>query len=272
MLFIGTSGIFGRFVPLEASVAVWWRSAVGVLAILAYLRFRGLSLRLRGRRQYGLAVIAGVLMTGHWITYFYALKLSSVAIGMISIFTFPAMTTLLEPVLLRKPFEGRHLLLALLVVLGVYFLLPEGGGQGNVVWGLVLGLTSAFIYSLRNILMKTQVEDINGTVLMAYQAGVAMVVVSPALLFFPAWPSAEAWPYLLGLGIGTTAIGHTLFLRSFKYFSVSQASLLSCIQPVYGVALAVIFFGEEVTGRIVIGGALVLAAVVVEAVSVMRKG
>ena len=265
MVFVGTSGVLGRFVPLPASVAVWYRAAIALVLLLAYVRWRGERLWPRGRRQTVIVIVGGLLMAAHWLTYFQALQRSSVAIGMLSIFTFPAMTTLLEPPLLGKPFEWRHLLLAAMVTLGTYFLAPSFDlGDGAFV-GLLFGLLSAFIYSLRNILMKTQVNSLDGSVLMTWQAGVATVVTLPFLLDYGAAPPANAWPYLIGLGLLTTAIGHTLFLRTFRHFSVSTVSILSCVQPIYGILLGGVFFGEWPAWGSVAGGALILSAVAVEA-------
>ncbi|MEL7162669.1 MAG: DMT family transporter, partial [Bacteroidota bacterium] len=265
MLCISTSGMLGRYVPVPAPVAIWWRALIGLGCLLAFCWWRGYDFRLRGSRQTGAVLLSGLLMAGHWVTYFYALKLGSVAIGMLAIFIYPAMTTLLEPVLLGKTFERRHLLLAGLVIVGIYFLAPSFDLKDGKTVGLLFGLFSALVYSLRNILMKTQVDNLQGSVLMTYQVGITVLVVAPALWLFPETPPATAWPYLIGLGVVTTAIGHTIFLGCFRFFSVSSVSLLSCVQPIYGILLGVIFFREIPGWSVIAGGALILAAVAVEA-------
>lgn len=271
MVFVGTSGILGRFVPLAAPVAVWWRAVIALFLLAGFCWYRGASFRPRDRKQLSIVLLAGLLMAAHWLTYFEALQRSSVAIGMLSIFTFPAMTTLLEPLFFQKPFVGRHLLLAALVMLGIYFLAPSFDLRDGATVGMLFGLLSAFIYSLRNLLMKTQIDSVDSTVLMTYQAGVATVVVLPFLFFHQAVPTADAWPYLIGLGVLTTAIGHSLFLACFRYFSVSTVSILSCIQPVYGILLGILIFGEWPTLMGVLGGVLILTAVAVEALAVRKE-
>ena len=56
-------------------------------------------------------VVAGVFLGTHWVTYFYALQWSNVAIGMLSLFTFPVITACLEPLFLKTKFKWRHLFL-----------------------------------------------------------------------------------------------------------------------------------------------------------------
>lgn len=266
MLCIGSSGMLGRFVPLEPGPAIWWRCLLAGLLLFVYCRYRGFSVRIGWGTEFWLVLLSGVLMAVHWVTYFYALKLSSVAVGMLAIFTYPAMTTLLEPLLTDKKMEPHHLGLAGLVVVGVYFLVPGDFSLANDMFsGLLFGLFSALIYSLRNIMMKARVKKLNGSVVMLWQVMVTVVVLVPVLFFFPAMPDLAAAPYLITLALVTTAIGHTLFLGAFKHFSVSTASLLSCVQPIYGILLGMLFFGEFPAWTSVIGGALILSAVVVEA-------
>lgn len=271
MLCISSSGVLGRYVPLEPGPAIWWRCLLAGLLLYAYCRYLGIKVAIGRGTQRRVVLLSGLLMAVHWVTYFYALKLSSVAVGMLAIFTFPAMTTLLEPLLTDKKLENHHLALAALVVVGVYFLAPGDFSLENEMFiGMLFGLGSALIYSLRNIMMKKQVKTLNGSVIMLWQVAVSVIVIAPLLLFSPALPSVEAIPYLLSLALVTTAVGHTLFLLSFRYFSVSSASLLSCIQPIYGILLGMLFFHEIPELTSVLGGALILAAVVVEALKAIR--
>lgn len=272
MIFIGTSGVLGRFVPIDAIPAVWWRSLIAMFVLGGFCWWKGFNFRIGDPKRFKLVVLSGVLMMGHWVTYFYALKLSSVAIGMLSLFTYPAMTTLLEPLLLKKPFELRHLLLALLVIVGIYFLAPSFDLADGATVGLCLGLLSALVYSLRNILMKTQIDTLQGSVLMTYQAGITVLLLLPTWYYFDSTPPTAAWPYLVGLGVLTTAVGHTLLLACFRYFSVSTASILTCVQPIYGILMGVIFFREVPGWSAVLGGMLILSAVVVEARATMVPG
>jgi drug/metabolite transporter (DMT)-like permease len=266
MLCLSSSGAAGRYIPLDPGPTIWWRCLLAVVLLFTYCKIRGLDLSVVGRKRQLTVALSGVLMAAHFVTYFYALKLSSVAIGMLAVFTYPAMTTLLEPLLLKKKIQLHHIGLAGLVMVGVYFLMPGEINLSNDTFvGLLFGLVSAFIFSLRNIMMKTQVDNVHGSVLMFWQMVVVVIVVAPALWFSPGFPPLAAVPFLVSLALITTAIGHTLFLASFKHFSISTASLLSCVQPIYGILLGVLIFGEFPAWTSVIGGVLILSAVVVEA-------
>jgi len=200
----------------------------------------------------------------HWITYFFSLRYSSVAIALLSLFTYPVITAFLEPILFNTKFNKVHIALGLLVLAGIYFLSPEFDLKNDYFIAIILGIVSAIFYSFRNLLMKREVERYNGTVLMFYQILIVSVLLIPSIFFSELTEVSAQWKPLLILAILTTCVGHTLFLKSFKNFSVTTASIMSSIQPVYGIALGAIFLSEIPSLKIIIGGTLIISAVVIE--------
>jgi drug/metabolite transporter (DMT)-like permease len=71
---------------------------------------------------------------------------------------------------------------------------------------------------------------------------------------------------LLLLAFLTTAIGHSLMLHSLKFFSASTASIISSLQPIFGIILAFLFLQEMPTTNTFFGGGLILLTVVVESI------
>ena len=96
-LFISTSGVLGKFIDLPTPVIIWCRSALGGLFLYLFCRYRKFDIKITSKKDFTTILLSAVLLGTHWITYFYALKLSNVAIGMLSLFTFPVITALLEP-------------------------------------------------------------------------------------------------------------------------------------------------------------------------------
>ncbi|MGB3144105.1 MAG: DMT family transporter, partial [Maribacter sp.] len=123
MFFIATSGALGRYVQLPVPVTIGVRAILAFVLLYIFCYWRGISLKIK-RTDFPLIIVSGILMGAHWITYFYALQLSTVAIGMLSLFTYPVITAFLEPILLKTKFQRIHILLALLVLTGMYFLSP----------------------------------------------------------------------------------------------------------------------------------------------------
>lgn len=271
MLFISTSGVLGRYIALPPPVSIWFRSLIAIVLLLLYARYKKFRFQINWKK-YGAAVWwSGFFMALHWITYFFALQWSNVAIGMLSLFTYPIITVFLEPFFMPVQLQKRHLLLGVLILVGIYFLVPEFDLKNTATQGLLIGLFSALAYSLRNLILKKHNAMGNGSIQMIYQLGVIVLLLLPVLWIYPEADLSSQWPYLLILGAVTTALGHTLFLSSFSHFSISTASILSSVQPLFGVLLGALFLSEIPDLKSIFGGLLILTTVVLESQSVRPK-
>lgn len=273
MLFISTSGALGRYIALPVPVIIGLRALLALGFLYIYCKLKGISLRLD--KKDALAIIgSGFFMGLHWITYFYALKLSSVAIGMLSMFTYPILTAFLEPLLLKTKLQKIHLFLGILVLAGIYFLVPNFNFQDSNTLAVGIGMLSALCYALRNLILKRSAGSYNGSMLMYYQMVIVSVIIIPiAFSLFPITIEEVfgEWIGITALALVTTAIGHTIFLNSFKHFSITTVSILSSIQPVFGIIIGAIFLKEFPEATTLIGGALILTSVVIESVRSYRN-
>ena len=110
-----------------------------------------------------------------------------------------------------------------------------------------------------------------GSIQMFYQVGFILILLLPVLWIYPQGAVPDQLPYLLLLGAVTTALGHTLFLTSFSHFNISTASIMSSIQPLFGVLIAMVFLSEIPSLKSVLGGVLILTTVVLENWRVKEK-
>ena len=263
ILFISTSGALGRYIDLPIPITIGLRSLIGGIALYLFLRWKKISFYVEGRDRKTI-FFGGLLLGLHWITYFYALRLSNVAIGMLSLFTYPAITAILEPLFLKTRILKIHLILSILVLVGIYFLVPDFDIQNDDFKAVGFGVFSALCYATRNIIMKTKINYYDGSLLMAYQLLIITVVLSPFAFFLDTSSVVDYLPATILLALLTTAIGHTLFLHSLKHFSTVTASIVSCIQPVYGIIIGMIFLQEYPKTTTLIGGAIIIFTVIIE--------
>jgi len=271
MLCLCTSGALGRFISLPPPLTIWYRAFFAFLFLGIFCYWKGYSFQFDLRKYGGVVLGSGIFMTINFVCYFYALQWSNVAIGMLALFTFPIITTFLEPIFLKTPFQQIHILLGGMVLLGIYFLAPSFDFNNSMTQGLLIGLVSALAWSIRNLLLKSKIAAFNSSVLMFYQLGIAMILLFPVLWFYKEESVVSQVPYLIFLGLVTTAIGHTLFIQSFNHFSVSTASIMASTQPIYGIIIAMLFLGEIPAGRSLIGGTLILLTVVIESLRQIKK-
>jgi drug/metabolite transporter (DMT)-like permease len=265
-IFISTSGVLGRYIDLSPEAIILCRAIFSGIFIYIFCRIKKINLKIATKKDRHSFAVSGFFMAAHWVTYFYALKLSNVAIGMLSMFTFPVITALLEPFFTKGKLNLSHVFLAFLVLIGVYMLVPEFSTENDQLKGILFGIFSALCYSLRNLTLKKHVKDYNGSMLMLHQMIIVSVLLFP-VLFFSDFSNLESQlPLLLLVALLTTAIGHTMLVNSLQHFSVSTASIISSVQPIFGIIIAYIFVNEIPSFNTYIGGSLILLTVVIESI------
>ena len=271
LLLIATSGPLGRSLIMNPFQSIWWRALLSLFILIVIIKWSKFNWSLKKIKDRKTLLLSGVLMAIHWVTYFYALQLSGIAIGMLSLFTYPVITAFLEPLFTKHKVNLIQVLLAIIICLGMYLILPEFSLENTKTQGILWGTLSALSYSLRNLVLKSSVNNVEAPVIMFYQMLVTTILLFPSLFFFPLDEVPSALPALLSLALFTTCLGHSLFIRSFKNFSVSTVSILSSIQPVYGIILGILFLNETPSITTLIGGVLILSTVVIEGVLSTKK-
>jgi len=265
-LFISTSGVLGKYIDLPTPVIIWLRSALGALFLYIYCRYRKFNITIKSKKDFSTVLLSTLFLGTHWITYFYALKFSNVALGMLSLFTFPVITALLEPLFIKSKLNVIHIFLGIIVLIGIYILAPDFDFESSQVKGILLGVFSAICYALRNLILKQHIGQYNGTTLMMYQIFILSILLVPVMFTMDISNITTQYPYVILLALLTTAIGHSIFIHSLKYFSVSTASIINSIQPVLGIIMAFFFLKEIPTWNTFFGGSLILATVVIESI------
>lgn len=271
LILISTSGVLGRSINLAPPVTIWFRCVFAAIFLGLYCWKTGITLKFDIKKN-GFSFLFGSIFLGiHWITYFYSLKLSNVAIAMLSLFTFPVITALLEPLFFKIKLDPWQIFMGIIVLIGIYFLMPDFDFNNDYTKGVLIGVVSAFFYALRNIVLKKQLIVYQPSMLMFYQLFFISFLLWPALFIFDTVDIMVQIPAILTLALVTTTIGHTLFVMSLKSFTASTVGIFSSIQPVYGIALAYFILDELPSANILIGGILILTTVGLESFKTYRK-
>lgn len=268
VLLFGAAGLFGKWISLPAHMIVLGRvvfAAVVLGGLLAALRRRTPPVEARsvapGRHRDTWALpLLGLLLAVHWVTFFHAIQVSTVAVGLLTFATFPVFTALLEPVLPGERLEASTLGAALVTVAGVALVVPSTELSDPVVrgagWGVVSGATFAVLSVVNRGLVRRR-----GPLDLAFHQDVwAAVFLAPFALAAPRPPTGAEWGLLIVLGVVFTAGAHALFIHGLSGVRAGRAAVIAALEPVYGVALAALLLDERPGGRVVAGGALVLGA------------
>jgi drug/metabolite transporter (DMT)-like permease len=256
----GVAGLFGKWIALGALLIVFGRVFFATAALGTVLVLRRGFVRPAPREMWLLAG-CGALLILHWAAFFHAIQVSTVAVGLLAYSTAPVFAVLLEPWWFREPVSTRSVLASLISLGGVALMIPEWQA-GNLIfqgagWGVVAGGSFA-VLAMFNRELGVRIDATN---LAFYQDGFATMLLLPVLPFFWRTPAATDLLLLAILGVIFTALAHGLFIEALRHVKARLATLVSNLEPVYGILLAALLLSEIPTPRTVAGGVLILGAV-----------
>ncbi|WP_083494279.1 DMT family transporter [Colwellia sp. MT41] len=266
-LFGGTA-LFSKLIGLPALDITVYRTGIAALALFTLLTLQKKKITLASRKDYGIALLLGVVVGIHWVTYFAAMQMAGITVGIIAFFTYPVITVFIEPLFNKSLPKVKDMLMAVVVIVGIVLLIPEISLGNQITLGIVTGIFSALFFALRNILHKNYFSHYSGPHTMLYQTLVACLM----LCLFIEVPLGQVterdWLLLLLVGIVFTATPHALFASSLRHLSATTAGLISCLQPLYGSVLAFMLLHERPNVLTMVGGLMVVSAAIFETWSV----
>lgn len=274
-LFFGLAGVLGKLSGLPAPLITLGRTLFAAAALAIWAGAGGVSLRPRARRDIALLILQGLILALHWTSFFQAIVVSSVAIGLLAFSSFPLFTAALEPLLLHQRPRVPEIIAAVLILPGIYLLVPSfslaNHATQGVLWGLLAGATFALL-SVINRGLSTRYPSVT---LSLYQDGIAALALLPTLFFLPVAGMFDPRSLLIlaALGLFCTALAHTLFIASMRDITAQLASIIAALEPVWGVAFAWLLLAETPTTRTLLGGVLIIGATLLPGlVGLARRG
>lgn len=264
MFLFGLAGLFGKLLPFSPMGIVAGRSLSAALALAVLQRLAGAPFRLK-MRDLAALVGLGLVLAVHWSSFFQAIQVSTVAVGLLGYATFPVFVTFLEPWLFHERFRAVDLGTACLVCLGLLLVIPTFEIADRVVQGLLWGTLSGATFAWLSLLNRRYVRRYPASLIALCQNAAAGAILLPFLVPEMDRLDARNIGWLLFLGIVCTALAHALFIRGLARIRAQLASVIACLEPVYGILFALLLLGEipsprTVAGGLVIWGAALLAA------------
>lgn len=259
------TSILGRWIDLPPVDLVVWRSGLAALGFAGVALVTGKRLGGDWRRALGLMGV-GLLLGWHWVLFFLSARLATVSVCLAALPTAMIWCSLIEPLVDGSRRWLRGELLVGLVMVGAVWLIYQV--EFSHWWGFTVALGAAVLAALYSVLTKQMVVRWPASVIGFYQMTGAMLGV---LLGLPlvgggeglALPAGGDWLSLLVLAWGCTVAAYMGYLDALTRVSVFTVNVIYNLEPVYGILLALLFFGEaEKMSPEFYAGAGVIVAVV----------
>jgi len=273
VFFFGFPGVIGKLLPFSPLQLTWLRVLVASMSLFFIIKWQKEILFRPDSSDLWLLLASGFLLSFHWTAFFQAVKVSTVAVGLFSYSTFPVFTVFIEPILLRLKFNKNNLIFALICIFGIFLMVPEFKLTNRIFLGISWGLLSGLSFSFLAIINRKLSQRHSSLVLAFYQDTIAMFLLLP-LIFWQKSSFAfntKNITLLLFLGMVCTAGAHSLFIRGLRFIEAQTSSLISTLEPVYGIILGYFIVRETPDLRTIIGGLIIMSSVVAVSLGTVHR-
>jgi len=261
VLLFGMTGLFARYLDLNPLIIVFGRVFFSAIFIGIWLVVVKESFRLNDKKDYLTLAFLGILLAGHWTSFFTSIQLSNVAIGLLTFSTFPVFVSLFKPLISREYIKAREIVFACVTLLGIAFVVPFNDLRSDSVLGGLVGVLSGALYALFTIANERLAQTYSGKLVAFYEQVAAIIVLLPFLFIIEFTLDSREIGLLILLGTVFTGLGHSLFISGLKHVSAYMASIITMMEPLYSISLAYFLLGEKVSLNVLIGGSIILATV-----------
>lgn len=262
VLLFGLTGLFAKVISLHAIHIVLGRVFFATVFLLFVIILSKKKFSIREKKNYFYFLLMGAILAIHWSSFFYAIQLSTVAIGLITFALFPIFASLLEPVFFKEELHIKMIIPAFIAFIGIFFVVPELDFQSEFTIGAVWGMVSALTFAILSMLNRKFAMEYSSLIVGFYQNLFAFFWLIPSLFLYTITITLKDVSLLFLLGVVFTGFTHVLYIRGLEKVNVRKASIITSLEPVYGILAAALLLFEFPEMRQWIGIVLIFAVAV----------
>lgn len=265
VVLLGFTAILGALITIDAIPLVWLRMFFAAIGLFIYLKFKGIKTWLPLKDQLHLYLI-GLLVALHWITFFHAIKVSNVSVTLGVFASTTLFTSFLEPFLQKRKILWLEVLIGLVIIFGIYLIFQY---EMEYVEGILFSLLSAFLNGLFVVLNRNISRRWNPALISYYEmiggfAGISVFLLfAGTITYHLSGMTLQDLMLILVLSFLCTSYAFAAIVEIMKELTAYAVVLAVNLEPVYGIFLAFLIFGEteRMSGGFYIGTLIILLSV-----------
>ncbi len=271
----GFTAVLGALISIDAMPLVWFRVFLASFILFLFLKIRRVPFK-ENLSDMIKFLIGGILISLHWVTFFYAIKISTISTTLITLSSGAFFVVIFKPFFERKKFEIYEMILAVFTILGFVIIFKS---EELYAEGMLIALVSAMLIALFSLYNSKLIKSYRGSKIAFYELFFAGVFLSVILLATGEFSLAffrlkgTDWMYLVILATICTAYPFVVATNLLKKMSPFTIVLTNNLEPVYGIVLALILFGdkERMSLPFYIGGAIIFSSVLINGIVKSKK-
>ncbi len=272
----GITGILGKLISLSEGMLVWYRMGGAFVILGLYLLLRGKLERVSFKDIMKIS-FTGVLICLHWLFFYASIKLSNVSICVVCFSLVGFFTAILEPIFMRTRFSMREFAYSILTVVGVCLIFSF---DSRYRLGIIVGVIAALLSALYVISVRKYCREYSTNTTLLYQMGGGALFLTLLLPFYISYfeitnlvPNFQEVIMFAILVVLCTIGMSFLYIQSLDHLTAFTVNLTFNLEPVYSIALAILFLGEarELNFSFYLGMLCITLSVVLQSFWVYRQ-
>ena len=244
----GFTSILGVLISLKALPIVIYRMLIGAIGLALFFLIINPTYFRINKKVFKKVFFSGIIIGAHWVTFFYAIKISTISITLSMMSAGALITAFIDPVYNRKKISPYEIFFGCITIIGVIVIYRAEFEQ---LIGITIALFSAFLSSLFTILNRSLVSSINFTTLSFYElliGGVACLIFylltnEFKLIDFELKGYDFLW--ILILGIVCTSFAFNASIKVLRHLSSFTVMMIINLEPIYGIILSILIWKDE---------------------------
>ena len=271
----GFTAILGALISIDAIPLVWYRMLIAAVLIFFYILIVKKPIKISSIAMVKF-IIGGILIAVHWIFFFLAIKIANVSIALVAMSTGALFASLIEPFFFKRKLILIELLFGLIVISGLYLIYNV---ENEYTLGILYVLIASFLFALFTVLNGLYIKKHDAVLISFYQLIFGVIFITIFVLSTTGLKienftlNSSDILYLFILGSICTAYTFIVSVKIMKYITPYTMMHTVNLEPVYGIILAVLIFGEKekMSPQFYVGALIILLTVIINGILKNKK-
>lgn len=268
VLIWGFTAILGMLISIPTIEMVFYRTLLAALGLALVFWWKKTKLRLP-KKELAKILITGAIISLHWLLFFGAARVSNISVCLAGLATASFWTAFLEPMVNKTKVKWYEVFLGLLIIVGLVVIFSF---ELDYWLGLVMSVGSALLGAIFMVINSRLTKRGHPYIITFYEMIGAFIFTALVMLGYYLFyaevqlqlvPTAMDWLWLVILAGFCTVYAFSVSVELMKRLTAFAVNLTVNLEPVYGILLAVLIFGEKekMTGGFYLGATIILLSV-----------
>ena len=268
VLIWGFTAILGMLISIPTIEMVFYRTLLAAVGLALVFWWKKTKLRLP-KKEMTKILLTGAVISLHWLLFFGAARVSNISVCLAGLATASFWTAFIEPMVNKTKVKWYEVFLGLMIIVGLVVIFSF---ELDYWLGLVMSVGSALLGAIFMVINSRLTKRGHPYIITFYEMIGACVFTAVVMLGYQVFssdmdlqlmPTMMDWLWLLILAGFCTVYAFSVSVELMKRLTAFAVNLTVNLEPVYGILLAVLIFGEKekMTGGFYLGATIILLSV-----------